>query len=437
MNKWKRNGILGAVLFVVFCGSILYIYHRETKPVTLQFAMYAGSQWDVPNDDYYKIIDETIAEYEKKYPNVKVKYTSGILKDDYSEWLSEQALKGKTPDVMMVLSEDTATFASIGLLLNLDQLIKSDDKFDKSKYYASAYADGEYEGSQYALPYESVPTMMFINKTLLKKEGIQIPKGDWSWNEFYGICKKVTKDTNGDGLIDQFGVYDYSWKNSVVTNGGELFSKDGSSSNLTNTNVKEAIKFTSKINEISGNQKATSNDFDTGKVAFRPMTFAEYKTYKPYPWRLKKYSKFDWDCIKLPAGSNGKNISEVESLVMGIGNSTKYQKEAWNFLKMLTYNQKTQQKILRDAQGISPLKEVNQSKATEKILQKEVSQDGSVKLSLLNEIMEQAVIEPKFKNYYAVYQEMDQEIQYILNSQGDIDDGLLRLKQEVDQSLNE
>ncbi|MGI6501155.1 MAG: ABC transporter substrate-binding protein [Anaerostipes sp.] len=437
MNKWKRNGILGAILFVVFCGSILYIYHRETKPVTLQFAMYAGSQWNVPNDDYYKIIDETIAEYEKKYPNVKVKYTSGILKDDYSEWLSEQALKGKTPDVMMVLSEDTSTFASIGLLLNLDQLIKSDDKFDKSKYYASAYADGEYEGSQYALPYESVPTMMFINKTLLKKEGIQIPKGDWSWNEFYDICKKVTKDTDGDGLIDQFGVYDYSWKNSVVTNGGELFSKDGSSSNLTNTNVKEAIKFTSKINEISGNQKATSNDFDTGKVAFRPMTFAEYKTYKPYPWRLKKYSKFDWDCIKLPAGSNGKNISEVESLVMGIGNSTKYQKEAWNFLKMLTYNQKTQQKILRDAQGISPLKEVNQSKATEKILQKEVSQDGSVKLSLLNEIMEQAVIEPKFKNYYTVYQEMDQEIQYILNSQGDIDDGLLRLKQEVDQSLNE
>ncbi|MDD3185760.1 MAG: sugar ABC transporter substrate-binding protein [Anaerostipes sp.] len=437
MNKWKRNGILGAILFVVFCGSILYIYHRETKPVTLQFAMYAGSQWNVPNDDYYKIIDETIAEYEKKYPNVKVKYTSGILKDDYSEWLSEQALKGKTPDVMMVLSEDTSTFASIGLLLNLDQIIKSDDKFDKSKYYASAYADGEYEGSQYALPYESVPTMMFINKTLLKKEGIQIPKGDWSWNEFYDICKKVTKDTDGDGLIDQFGVYDYSWKNSVVTNGGELFSKDGSSSNLTNTNVKEAIKFTSKINEISGNQKATSNDFDTGKVAFRPMTFAEYKTYKPYPWRLKKYSKFDWDCIKLPAGSNGKNISEVESLVMGIGNSTKYQKEAWNFLKMLTYNQKTQQKILRDAQGISPLKEVNQSKATEKILQKEVSQDGSVKLSLLNEIMEQAVIEPKFKNYYTVYQEMDQEIQYILNSQGDIDDGLLRLKQEVDQSLNE
>lgn len=437
MNKWKRNGILGAILFVVFCGSILYIYHRETKPVTLQFAMYAGSQWNVPNDDYYKIIDETIAEYEKKYPNVKVKYTSGILKDDYSEWLSEQALKGKTPDVMMVLSEDTSTFASIGLLLNLDQIIKSDDKFDKSKYYASAYADGEYEGSQYALPYESVPTMMFINKTLLKKEGIQIPKGDWSWNEFYDICKKVTKDTDGDGLIDQFGVYDYSWKNSVVTNGGELFSKDGSSSNLTNTNVKEAIKFTSKINEISGNQKATSNDFDTGKVAFRPMTFAEYKTYKPYPWRLKKYSKFDWDCIKLPAGSNGKNISEVESLVLGIGNSTKYQKEAWNFLKMLTYNQKTQQKILRDAQGISPLKEVNQSKATEKILQKEVSQDGSVKLSLLNEIMEQAVIEPKFKNYYVVYQEMDQAIQYILNSQGDIDDGLLRLKQEVDQSLNE
>ena len=54
--------------------------------------MFSGNQSDVPNDDCYKIIDETIKEFEKEYPNVKVKYTSGILKEDYSEWLSNQAL---------------------------------------------------------------------------------------------------------------------------------------------------------------------------------------------------------------------------------------------------------------------------------------------------------------------------------------------------------
>lgn len=39
---------------------------------------------------------------------------------------------------------------------------------------------------------------MFVNKTLLQKEGIEIPNNDWTLDDFYEICQKVTRDSNND-----------------------------------------------------------------------------------------------------------------------------------------------------------------------------------------------------------------------------------------------
>mgnify|MGYP002231093233 CR=1 FL=1 len=69
--------------------------------------------------------------------------------------------------------------------------------------------------------------MMFINKTLLQKEHIRIPDNDWTWDEFYSLCEQLTRDTDGDGIVDQFGVYDYGWEEALVANGCPLFSEDG------------------------------------------------------------------------------------------------------------------------------------------------------------------------------------------------------------------
>ena len=362
---WKRLIIAGLLLSIA--GIFLIVAPKEEK-VTLTFGMFAGNQWDVPDDDCYKIIDETIEEFEKKYPNIEIKYDSGILKEDYSEDLSQKALKGELPDVFMVLPEDFNTFSSVGILKNLDSFIKSDAGFDPDDYYEGSYDAGEFNGSQYALPYESVPTLMFVNKTLLQEEGIKMPGNQWTWDDFYEICQKVTKDTDGDGRIDQFGVYDYDWKDAVFSNGGRLFNQDGTECNITTDKVEDAILFTRKIKELSGYQSATSNDFDMGKIAFRPMKFSEFRTYKPYPWKINKYFEFQWDCIRLPSGPDGKNETSMDHLLMGISSETKNGQMAWEFLKMLTYNQKTQQKLFQYSQGISPLKAVTDSEETEKIL---------------------------------------------------------------------
>ncbi|MCO7153832.1 extracellular solute-binding protein [Anaerobutyricum hallii] len=230
---------LAGLLISLYLG-VSFLVPKQGK-IVLTFGMFSGNQSDVPNDDCYKIIDETIKEFEKEYPNVKVKYTSGILKEDYSEWLSNQALNGTLPDVFMVLPEDFTTFASIGILKNLETMLKADASLKKDAFYQGCYDAGTYKGNQYALPYESVPSLMLVNETLLKKNNISLPDNRWTWNDFYNICKKITKDTNDDGKTDQFGVYDYSWIDAIYSNGGGIFNGSGTSCNITNPSVEDAI----------------------------------------------------------------------------------------------------------------------------------------------------------------------------------------------------
>ena len=82
---------------------------------------------------------------------------------------------------------------------------------------------------------------MFVNKTLLNKEGIDIPDKDYTFDDLYYICKKITKDLDGDGIIDQFGIFKYSWQEAAVSNGARLFSMMGSSVILLAPNYRKLL----------------------------------------------------------------------------------------------------------------------------------------------------------------------------------------------------
>ena len=122
MVKKRLRTFLIAILVCCLVGTFYY----TQKPVVLTIGVFAGSNWNVPSPDSGKIIDNAIKRFEKTHPNVQVKYVSGILKDDYSAWLSKEALDGKLPDVFMVLSDDLSTYAKVGMLESLDTYMQTD-----------------------------------------------------------------------------------------------------------------------------------------------------------------------------------------------------------------------------------------------------------------------------------------------------------------------
>ena len=200
MNRQRKVLVWVGVAAVVLLMTVTAWIHYRQETV-LEFGMFTGSNWNVASANSFVIFDKAIARFEKEHPGVKIHYYSGISKDDYSEWFSRKLLAGKEPDVFMVLGTDFNQFSSMGVMKNLEPLMEKDPDFETEKYYSSAFRSGQYGDVQYALPYETVPTLMFVNKTLLAKEGIALPNPDWNWDTMYSICQKVTRDTNEDGVI--------------------------------------------------------------------------------------------------------------------------------------------------------------------------------------------------------------------------------------------
>ena len=419
----------------VIVGALIANYQRET---VLEFGMFTGSNWNVASANSFISFDKAIARFEKEHPGVKIHYYSGISKDDYSEWFSRKLLAGKEPDVFMILGTDFNQFSSMGVMKNLDELMEQDSDFEKENYYSSAFRTGQYGEMQYALPYETVPTLMFVNKTLLAKEGIAMPNPDWNWDAMYNICRKVTRDTDGDGALDQFGCYNYGWMDAVYSDDGEIFEKDGKESHFTEDKVVEAIQFVRRLNELYQGQKVTQEDFNAGNVVFMPLSFAEYRTYKTYPYKIKRYTNFQWDCITMPAGYQGGNLSKIDTLLMGISSHTKHEKLAWEFLKLLTYDEEAQTEIFRNSQGASVLKAVTESKEMESIVQEDMEEtDTVISGSLLGRIIEEGRIEPQFKRYEQALALADSEIGQILENDETIDSSLKILQRTVNSYLQQ
>ena len=413
-KQYTMAAVSGVLLVGLAVFGICKIHYRQK--ITLEFGMFTGSNWDVAQANSFTIIDKAIAKFEHAHPGVTVHYYSGIRKDDYSEWFSRKLLAGEEPDIFMVLGTDFNQFASMGVMKNLETFIEEDTDFEPEKYFTSAFVSGQYESVQYALPYETVPTLMFVNKTLLTQEGIDMPEENWNWEDFYEICKKVTRDTDGDGVLDQFGSYNYDWMDALCSNGGGVFNKKGTEAALTDSRVVEAVKYVRSINDLYGGEKLTQEDFNGGRVAFMPLTFAEYRTYKTYPYKIRKYANFQWDCVTMPAGEQGGNISQVDSLLMGISANTKEEKLAWEFLKLLTYDEESQMNIFYDSQGASVLKEVTESQQMEQVVQEDMEEgDTVINGKLLGRVIEGGHVEPQFKKYEQAMSLTDSEINKILD----------------------
>lgn len=132
-------------IIVLLCIGLIFLLICWPHKVVIKLGIFAGSNWDVPSGDSYYVINHAIERFEKKHKNVEIEYQSGILKEDYSAWLSQQILKGEEPDVFMILSEDFNTLSSLGALKDLHGFMKRDHQFDTSLYYQSVLQAGIFQ----------------------------------------------------------------------------------------------------------------------------------------------------------------------------------------------------------------------------------------------------------------------------------------------------
>lgn len=432
MKQWKQKGGIVFIVFILIVIMIFWCCHAM-KPITLRIGVMAGSVWDVPESDSYSLLNQAIKEFEDQHPNVKIVYQSGIRPEEYKEYLAEQILSDKTPDILFLTSDIFSVMAENGTLQKLDSFLDK-EHVDLSAYYEASLKQGRVNDSYYALPYESVPRLMFVNKTLLEKEQIKIPDDGWTWDDFYHICNAVTKDTNQDGIIDQFGYYGYTWEDAVYSNGAVIYDEKQNEVLLDNPRIIEATAFMRKLAGLH-DEKVSAEMFDKGLVAFCPMNYSDYRTYMPYPWRVKKYSGFEWDCITMPKGPQGNNTSQIDTLMIAMSSKSGHKETAWEFMQLLSSEESFQSDLVKASQGVSVLKQVMQSQQVMEALKADHPGNSDFEMHVLHEIMENGIAIRQTEYYEQVMQTAQAQIDALLTNDQDIENALIRLQRQLNNLL--
>jgi multiple sugar transport system substrate-binding protein len=94
----------------------------------------------------------------------------------------------------------------------------------------------EWQGKRYVLPYDIGVRVILYRKDLFDAAGIPAPSPTWAWDDLVACARKLTRDLDGNGTIDQwgFGVPAARSRKSILQwlpwfwgLGGELQDKDG------------------------------------------------------------------------------------------------------------------------------------------------------------------------------------------------------------------
>jgi len=182
------------ILAVVLISSMVAVPFVSAQ-TTLDFPCWWWGE-DVPA----KFLTWAVAEFEKKYPDIKVNGYD-IPWGQYWDKMSARLGAGNPPDMIPLYEEQLGTWGMAGVLESLDKQIDQTD-MRKELLEINSFPRVIKEKT-YAVPWELYTYIPIYNDKMYKEAGIGnfpvTPEG------FIDISKKLTIDKDNDGIPEQYG----------------------------------------------------------------------------------------------------------------------------------------------------------------------------------------------------------------------------------------
>ena len=160
-------------------------------------------------------VEANIQAFTKEYPNITITPSVAAYKDYWTK-LRTQAEGDQLPDVFWMNGPNIQLYASNGMLAEIDDL--KDVAWDK---YPKALVDlYTVAGKKYGVPKDYDTIACFINKEIFTKAGVQVPTGDWTWEEHHAAAKAIADAQAGFGVVVGLDDGQSSYYNTIHQAGG-------------------------------------------------------------------------------------------------------------------------------------------------------------------------------------------------------------------------
>jgi len=174
---------------------------------------------------------QVLAPFEHAHPGIVVQQQSaGTGQAEYRERILTSIVAGTPPDVFLLDNIDVPAFTSRGVTIDLSPYLRRLG-VDLTRYDSMVVGIFRRGEAVYALPKGYTPMVMVYNKDLFDRAGMPYPSDDWTWDDFLRVAKALTRDTDGDGQVDQWGTaFDrrvFLWLPWLWSGGADVLCADG------------------------------------------------------------------------------------------------------------------------------------------------------------------------------------------------------------------
>jgi multiple sugar transport system substrate-binding protein len=366
--------------------------------------------------DNPEVEQAVVSAFEAKYPDIKVDFEAVPMSDIFLKYKTLIA-GGSAPDVMSMNYENAYMFGALGSLEPLDSWIK-DTNFDTSLIYKTTFDMFKVNGVQYSIPATFSDVVLFYNKNLFDAAKVEYPQNDWTAADMKNAAIALTKDTNNDGKIDQWG-YSFPWWPMVLAQyNATIWSADGKTCTL---NSPEGIKAFQTIVDAryvdiyapTADNLAEQGDWDmfiAGKLAMYPTG----------PWAVQpfndKITNFHYDIANMPPGDVKATLQFANSYAMAAASQNK--DAAWKFIAFATGPEGT--KIRQDGKyEISPVKQI-----AEQYYVANLAGDDPEHAIVFMEALDYAVAQPVHAKWQQINDAITPELDLALSKSESVTDAL-------------
>jgi len=237
---------------------------------------------------------------------------------------------------------EMALYASEGTLLPLDDYMAKDPEMSLDMFFPSLIEAFTYEGKLYGVSKDWNTQVLYYNKSLFDAAGLSYPDEKWTWDDVLQAAKKITADTDGNGVTDQWGFVTDVGMNRIGAwiygNGGSILSEDKKQCTLTDPASVEALEF---ITGLMFEDKVAPSKVELGELSAKD-TFSSGKAgmYVCGGWRVlpfREIKDFEWDIAPIPISpTSGQRGTVVDTVAWSIAKGTEYPDAAWELLKFFT-----------------------------------------------------------------------------------------------------
>lgn len=329
----------------------LFFFGRKLikKPAVVAGKKTTITYWGLFEDPI--IFQQTIEEYEKKHPDIKIEYTKMDGLFEYRERLQRRLLEGTGPDIFRIHQSWVPVLGD--LLSPIPNSVYDQEIFGKT-FYPSAKESLAYNGRYVAVPLMVDGLALYYNEDIFKAAGKSPPA---TWEELRKTALELTvRDDQGKirtaGVaLGTTGNVDH-WSDIL----GLLLLQNGA--DLTNPALciqddNDPCRGVSAINFytiFSRNDRVWDTTLPSSTYAFSTGLLAMYfgPSWRAFEIKAKNPS-LNFKIIPAPQ-LPGRNIAWSSYWAEAVSKNSKNAAEAWEFLKYLSSSEVLQQLYQKQSQ---------------------------------------------------------------------------------------